>query len=133
MSQSNNIDQTAGRPARRRPRWPRVLAVALPLAALSAGYAGASPASPASKPTSRHGVDHKLTTDDRAAAMQATAGFQDVAVAEGAGYASSIDALGCFQSPGRGGMGVHYVNGDLMDATVDIRKPEALVYQFGPA
>ena len=27
-------------------------------------------------------------------------------------------------------MGVHYINGDLLDATVDITKPEALVYEL---
>jgi hypothetical protein len=126
--------RAAGTSARRRTRWHRVLAVALPLAALSAGYAGAQAASPAAaNPSPQHGVDHKLTMGDRAAAMLATAGFQDVAVAEDAGYVSSIDTLGCFQSRERGGMGVHYVNGDLMDATVDITEPEALVYELDAA
>ena len=62
--------------------------------------------------------------------MLATAGFQDVATAEAAGYASSLDTLGCFQDPASGGMGLHYINQSLMDATVDITKPEALVYEL---
>ena len=45
----------------------------------------------------------------------------------------SVDTLGCFQSPGRGGMGVHYIDADLMDATVDVTKPEALVYELDAA
>jgi hypothetical protein len=53
-----------------------------------------------------------------------------VASAEAAGYASTIDTLGCFQSPERGGMGVHYVNGDLLDDEVDIAEPEAMVYEL---
>ncbi len=77
-----------------------------------------------------HHTDKQMTAIERSAAMRATAAFQDVASAEAAGYASSIDALGCFQNPGTGGMGVHYINGDLMDGTVDITKPEALVYEL---
>jgi hypothetical protein len=79
------------------------------------------------------GSGHTMATADRVAAMLATAAFQDVAVAEAAGYASSIDTLGCFQSPGRGGMGVHYIDADLLDATVDVTKPEALVYELDAA
>jgi hypothetical protein len=62
--------------------------------------------------------------------MLATSGFQDVATAEAAGYASTLDALGCFENPEQGGMGVHYLNDSLMDAKVDITKPEALVYEL---
>ena len=71
-----------------------------------------------------------MATADRVAAMRATAAYQDVAVAEAGGFASSINTLGCFQSPGVGGMGVHYIDEDRLDATVDITKPEALVYEL---
>jgi hypothetical protein len=74
----------------------------------------------------------EMKPEDRAAAMLATAAFQDVAAAESAGYATSIDALGCFQNPDEGGMGVHYINDALMDAEVDLSAPEALVYELGP-
>lgn len=114
------------RRARRRPvrRRYRLLATIVALAALAAACAGASAAPPAA-----HG-GHEMRTRDRVAAMLATAGFQDVAVAEEAGYASSIDTLGCFQSPGQGGMGLHHIDDTLLDATLDITKPEALVYEL---
>jgi hypothetical protein len=82
-------------------------------------------------PAPQHGPGHEMSTEDRATAMLATAGFQDVATAEANGYASSLDTLGCFQNPAKGGMGLHYVNGDLLDATLDPTKPEALVYELG--
>jgi hypothetical protein len=113
------------RPGRARRRH-RVLATVLPLAALAAACAGASAASPSAE---SH-AGHTMRTADRVAAMRASAGFQDVAVAEAAGYASSIGTLGCFQSPEQGGMGVHYIDEDLLDATVDITEPEALVYEL---
>src|SRR3954469_10737093 len=40
-------------------------------------------------------------------------------------------ALGCVSGPLVGAMGVHYVNGSLlMDDTVQIDQPEALIYEF---
>lgn len=65
-----------------------------------------------------------------AAANLATAGFQDVAVAEAAGYGNTMEALGCFESPDAGGMGLHFLREDLMDDVVDIAQPEALVYEL---
>ena len=122
--------------ARRPKRWTGIVARLLPVVALAAGCAGAEASSPPTQAAvasatahDGHG-GHTMATADRAAAMLATAAYQDVAVAETAGYASSVDTLGCFQNPERGGMGVHYINGDLMDATVDITKPEALVYEL---
>jgi hypothetical protein len=64
----------------------------------------------------------------------ATAAYQDVAAAEAAGYASTLGpgegSLGCFQDPAQGGMGVHYVKGDLLDDKLDVAAPEALVYEL---
>ncbi len=77
-----------------------------------------------------HPADATMTDADRIAAELATAGFQDVATAEAAGWSSTLDTLGCFQDAALGGMGVHYVNPTLMDATVDISKPEGLVYEM---
>ena len=77
-----------------------------------------------------HGTDHEMDPADRAAAMLATAGYQDVATAEAAGYASSLDTLGCFTDPELGGMGLHYIDESLMDDQVDITEPEALVYEL---
>jgi hypothetical protein len=57
----------------------------------------------------------------------ATADFRDVKTAEDAGYGIFQN---CFTEEGVGGMGQHYVNGDLAgDDVVDPLKPEALVYE----
>lgn len=55
---------------------------------------------------------------------EATEAFQQVSAATAAGYAP---AGPCVASPA-GGMGIHYVNNALVDATVDARHPEALLY-----
>jgi hypothetical protein len=76
--------------------------------------------------------DHVPTTmrrSDRIVAQRATAADQDVEVAAADGYASTLDTLGCFQDP-QGGMGLHYINTALLDDTVDLTKPEALVYEL---
>lgn len=65
-----------------------------------------------------------------AEARQGTAEFHKVAHAEAAGYGSTLDALGCFENPAEGGMGLHYLNGDLLNGTVDAAAPEALVYEM---
>lgn len=67
---------------------------------------------------------------DLATARQATARFHNVRHAEAAGYASTLDILGCFENRGVGGMGLHYLRGDLLDGTVDATAPEALVYEM---
>lgn len=77
----------------------------------------------------RHGGTD-MRPADRAAAQLASAAYQDLDAALSAGYASTLDTLGCFQDPGLGGMGVHYVSATLMDDTVDITEPEALVYEL---
>jgi hypothetical protein len=134
MSHSINSQQPAGSLAPRLIRLHYFLVTVLLLTPLVTGCAGAAAAAAAPPPSQtvadHHGGDDRMTTGDRVAAMLASAAYQDVAVATDAGYASSIDSLGCFQSPGRGGMGVHYINADLMDATVDLTKPEALVYEL---
>lgn len=66
-------------------------------------------------------------------ARQATARFHKVAHAEAAGYGSTLDVLGCFENPGVGGMGLHYVNETyLADAEAVADRPEALVYEMRP-
>ena len=56
-----------------------------------------------------------------------TAGFRDFSGVEKAGYGKFLD---CFTNDQVGGMGQHYVNGDLAgDNVVDPMKPEALVYE----
>jgi len=65
-------------------------------------------------------------------AMAATARFHNVAAAEQAGYGILKDAqqIACIDNPGVGGMGIHYVKGDLVaNPSVDASRPEVLVYE----
>ena len=65
-----------------------------------------------------------------AGARNATARYHNLSAAEADGYAIFRDAQGiaCIDSS-QGGMGVHYVRGDLVgDTTLDPEHPEALVY-----
>lgn len=77
-----------------------------------------------------HPTDGEVDTAALAQANLAAAAFQDVVVAEAAGYASTMDALGCFESAEEGGMGLHYLNEGFMDGSVDPTQPEALVYEL---
>jgi hypothetical protein len=66
------------------------------------------------------------------AAKTATAGFTQPSGATKAGYGLLTDASGvaCIAMKGMGGMGVHYANGSLVDAKIQVRHPEAVVYRF---
>ncbi|TMK85098.1 MAG: hypothetical protein E6G44_08150 [Actinobacteria bacterium] len=64
-----------------------------------------------------------------AAVRAATAKFHDLATAEAAGYSRFLD---CFQNPGVGGMGQHYVQLDSLDGNIDALRPEAMVYEVDP-
>jgi hypothetical protein len=58
----------------------------------------------------------------------ATRPFLDVTVAEASGYRP---AFGCVSGPQEGAMGVHYINGPLVnDGEIDASKPEALTYEI---
>jgi hypothetical protein len=56
----------------------------------------------------------------------ATAKFHDL---DKATHAEYVRLLPCFDLPGTGGMGQHYVNTKLLDNVVDARQPEGLVYE----
>ena len=56
-----------------------------------------------------------------------TAKYHDTLKAEHDGY---HPLLACFDLPGVGGMGQHYVNLKLLDGSVDPSQPEALVYEI---
>ena len=61
-----------------------------------------------------------------------TAKYQNIGVAQRAGYALLVDkdSIACIDMPGMGAMGVHYVKGDLVgDGKVDALRPEAVVYE----
>ncbi len=47
---------------------------------------------------------------------------------ESSGY---VAMFGCVSGPQGGAMGVHYVNGALLDAEVEPTQPEALIYEPG--
>jgi hypothetical protein len=66
---------------------------------------------------------------------RATARFHDFHFAtrqNGGGYAGLVTDLAgktCIDQPGQGGMGVHYVNGNLFTAHLDPLQPQALIYE----
>lgn len=92
---------------------------------------GAAATARASAPPDEHDMaGAAIDPAEQAAAMLATAAYQDVAAAEAAGYATTADTLGCFEAAAQGGMGLHWLNEPLLDATVDITRPEALVYEL---
>ncbi len=80
-----------------------------------------------------HADDGELTAAQKQAVEQvsnATARFRDIAVARTAGYTSQYPP-GCAQSPD-GAQAFHYLNPALVDATVELLRPELLVYEPQP-
>jgi hypothetical protein len=67
-------------------------------------------------------------------ARDATRKYHKLSTAKADGYAKLKDADGiaCIDNPGVGGMGIHFVNGDLVgDGEVDLLHPEAVIYDPG--
>ena len=61
---------------------------------------------------------------------QATERFKDVAVAEAEGYALQF---GCVTGPDSGAMGLHYVNGDILNrGELDPYHPQIVIYEPTP-
>lgn len=56
----------------------------------------------------------------------ATRQYADVNVAVAAGYGPF---LGCVSGPDHGAMGIHYVNGALLNGQLDPERPQALIYE----
>jgi hypothetical protein len=56
----------------------------------------------------------------------ATIQYQTISVATAAGYGPF---LGCVTGPDHGAMGIHYVNGALLNGTLDAMHPQALIYE----
>ena len=54
--------------------------------------------------------------------------YHRLSAAQKAGYDLVPGLDYCFDNPGVGGMGYHYINTAWMDTKVEVRKPEALVY-----
>ena len=63
---------------------------------------------------------------DVQAVREATAPFHSLERALAAGYTQETD---CMEKPGEGGMGYHFTKGELRDGTVEVEKPEVLVYE----
>lgn len=67
---------------------------------------------------------------------QITAPFQDVEQARAAGYHVLVThpetGAACLSHESHGGMGFHYLNPELVDAEVDIDRPEAILYEEAP-
>jgi hypothetical protein len=65
---------------------------------------------------------------DLARLRAATTQFHKTEKARMAGYDLVPGLDHCFDNPGVGGMGYHYINTDMLDTTVDALQPEAIVY-----
>ena len=66
--------------------------------------------------------------DELAQVRAATAQFHQLEAAEAAGHVLLPGLDHCFNNPGVGAMGYHYINPVLLDTTVEAARPEALVY-----
>lgn len=62
----------------------------------------------------------------------ATAQYHRPEAAQAAGYNLVPGLDHCFDNPGVGGMGYHYINVTILDTTVELTRPEAMVYTPGP-
>ena len=61
---------------------------------------------------------------------QATERFKDVSVAEKEGY---VLQFGCVSGPDSGAMGLHYVNGDIVNSgVIDPTRPQIVIYEPTP-
>lgn len=67
-----------------------------------------------------------------AAVRAATAQFHRLGATQAAGYDLVPDLDHCFDNPGVGAMGYHYIDVDALDTTVEATHPEAMVYAPQP-
>lgn len=73
-----------------------------------------------------------FSASDLAKVRAATAQFHRPQAAQDAGY-DLVEGLDyCFNNPGTGGMGFHYINTDLLDTNIELLRPEAMVYTPSP-
>lgn len=109
---------------------PLVLGLALlPACERGGGEEAATPdpMAPALQPEAPHPLDFNR---ELAELREATARFHDFEKAKDAGYDAAITP--CWYHGELGGMGYHYADLDLMDGTVELLEPEALMYEPGP-
>jgi len=72
------------------------------------------------------------TQSDLAKVREATAEFHRPEAAQAAGYDLVPGLDHCFNKPGVGAMGYHYINTTILDLTIDLLNPEAMVYTPSP-
>jgi hypothetical protein len=85
----------------------------------------------------QEGHSHTLTPDQQSKASalikvvrEATERFKDVSAAEAEGYALQF---GCVSGSDSGAMGLHYVNGDLVNSgVIDATHPQIVIYEPTP-
>jgi hypothetical protein len=65
---------------------------------------------------------------DLSQVRRSTAKYHNLRTARVAGYGLVTGLDYCFDNPGVGGMGYHYISTNLLDTIVDPSRPEALVY-----
>jgi len=65
---------------------------------------------------------------DLAKVRAATEKFRKIEAVKDAGYGLVPDLDHCFENPGVGGMGYHYIDTASLDTALDPLKPEAIVY-----
>ncbi len=122
----------------------RLAAAAAALGLLLGGSLAAAQAAPSVGPTAPalgpapthlhgHGSAHLTVREQLGVAVvrASTAAYHNLGIAQARGYAILADTAGktCIDEPGVGGMGVHYVNGDLVgDPAIRASQPEAVVY-----
>ena len=80
-------------------------------------------------PAHAHGGEKLTAEQHRAIARvrRATAGLHDIAAARDAGYTEQFPA-GCAQSA-EGVQGFHYLNPGLVDANIELLRPELVMYE----
>jgi hypothetical protein len=69
---------------------------------------------------------------DQTRIRSATAPYKSLEVATAAGYALLPGLDHCFNQPGVGAMGYHYIQAASLDLDLDLEAPEAMVYAPGP-
>jgi hypothetical protein len=81
----------------------------------------------AARPAQARG-DGKVALDQ---VRDATDAYHRVSVAQAAGYNLVPGLDYCFDNPGVGGMGYHYINVAMLDTVIEPLIPEAMVYAPG--
>ena len=98
--------------------------VALVLAAGCAGAHTEEAAHTPAAPAAAHGIQTEFGVQRVRAA---TAAFASLDSAVAAGYAAVVER--CYAHAEHGAMGFHHVNRALMDARVEVERPEILLYE----